>query len=101
MYVLKQYADDVEIPDTNDFTHNTESFKWKFKNSYRTLEDEEYLFEDYLQKQSDLKIHEFLIINVKGMINYNVDQFLIRTSYGYASSQDVFSVTYQLNILGW
>ena len=45
MYVLKQYADDVEIPDNTDFT-----FEWKFKNYYRTLEDEEFLFEDYQQK---------------------------------------------------
>ena len=50
MYVLKQYADDVEIPDNTAFTQNPETFEWKFKNYYRTLEDEEFLFEDYQQK---------------------------------------------------
>ena len=101
MYVLKKYADNVDIPDTNDFSRNPETFEWKFNNYYRTFEDKEFTFEEYQQHQSYLIIHDFLINNVKGKINYNVDQFLIRTSYGYASSQGVFSVNYQLNILGW
>ena len=95
MYVLKKYADNVDIPDTNDFSRNPETFEWKFNNYYRTFEDKEFTFEEYQQHQSYLIIHDFLINNVKGKINYNVDQFLIRTSYGYVSSQGVFSVNYQ------
>ena len=64
----------------------------------RTFEDEEFVFEDYQQNQSDLMIHEFLINDVKEKINYNVDHLSSRTSYGYANSQGVFSVNYQLNI---
>ena len=38
---------------------------------------------------------------VSGKIIYNADQFLIRTTFGNASTQGVFSYGYQLNILGW
>ena len=52
-------------------------------------------------RNSDLIIHEFLKSNVKGQINHNRDQFLIRASYGYASSPGYFSIRYHVNILGW
>ena len=38
---------------------------------------------------------------MSGKINYNSDQFLIRTSFGYTSTQGVCTLGYQLNILGW
>ena len=75
MYVLKQYADTVRIPDNNDFTQNPKTFKWKFNNYYRTLDDEEFLFEEVSQNRSDFLFHEFLTNNVHGNIKYNVDQF--------------------------
>ena len=101
MYVLKQYASTVEIPDNNDFTQNPKFFEWKFNKYYRTLDDEEFLYEEVSQHRSDLLIHEFLTNNIHGNIKYNVDHFLIRTSYGYSTDQGVFSRNYQSNILGW
>ena len=68
MYVLEQYNDTVEIPDNNDFTQDPEIFEWKFNNYYRTLEDEEFQFEEVSQHRSDLLIHEFLTNNVHGQI---------------------------------
>ena len=73
MYVLKRC-----IPDTEDFSNNPENFEWKYNYYFSTFEDKEFQFEDHQQKQTDIFIHEFLLDNVKGQINYNVDQFLIR-----------------------
>ena len=70
MYVLEQYNDTVEIPDNDDFTQDPEIIEWKFNNYYRTLEDEEYLFEEVSQHRSDLLIHEFLTNNVHGQIQF-------------------------------
>ena len=47
MYVLKKYADNVDIPDTTDFGRNPETFEWKFDNYYTTFEDEEFEFENF------------------------------------------------------
>ena len=65
------------------------------------LSDTLFQFTIFQQHQSDELIHEFLTKNVSGKINYNSDQFIIRTSFGYASSQGVNTLGYQLNILGW
>ena len=43
----------------------------------------------------------FTISYVKGKIKYNVDQFLIRASYGYANTAGNFALKYIVNILGW
>ena len=65
------------------------------------LSDTLFQFTIFQQNQSDVLIHEFLEKNVSGKINYNSDQFLIRTSFGYTSTQGVCTLGYQLNILGW
>ena len=70
MYVLKRC-----IPDTEDFSNNPENFEWKYNYYFSTFEDKEFQFEDHQQKQTDIFIHKFLLNNVKGQINYNVDQF--------------------------
>ena len=93
MYVLKRLAHRVEIPDNDDFNNDSETSEWKYDNNYRTLTDEKFRLTDYQQHESDILIHE--------KINYNADQILIRTRFGYASTQGVFSCGQKLNILGW
>ena len=101
MYVLKRGIDSVKLPDTEDFHNDAVNFDWKYEIKNIPLIDEEFRFSDYQQHQSDVIIHEFLEKNVVGKITYNADQFLIRTTFGYASTQGVCSFGYQLNILGW
>ena len=60
-----------------------------------------FLFDPENYRNSDILIHEFLKTNVKGKIIYNLDKFLIRASYGYASDQGYFSMRYHVNILGY
>ena len=101
MYVLKRNIDSVTLPNTDDFNIDATNFEWKYEINTVTLMDEEFRFTIYQQHQSDVIIHEFLEKNIVGKITYNSDQFLIRTSFGYASTQGVCSYGYQLNILGW
>ena len=101
MYVLKRCIDSVKLPDTEDFNDDAVNFDWKYEINNIPLIDEEFRFTDYQQDQSDVLIHEFLEKNVVGKITYNADQFLIRTTFGYASTEVVCSFGYQLNILGW
>ena len=53
MYVLKKYADNVDIPDTTDFSRNPETFEWKFDNYYTT----------YASKMKNLSLKIFNNIN--------------------------------------
>ena len=94
-------TDSVTLPDTEDFNNDTANFDWKYEINNIILIDEEFRFTMYQQHQSDVIIHEFLEKNVVGTITYNSDQLLIRTTFGYASTQGVCSFGYQLNILGW
>ena len=98
MYVLKRCIDSVKLPDTEDFNDDAVNFDWKYEINIIPLIDEEFRFTDYQQDQSDVLIHEFLEKNVVGKITYNADQFLIRTTFGYASTEVVCSFGYQLNI---
>ena len=77
MYVLKRCGTNIKIPDTEDFSNDPETFEWKYNNYFKTFEDEEFKSDDHQQKQSDIFIHQFVLNNVEGQINYNVDQFLI------------------------
>ena len=101
IYVLKRNIDSVKLPNTDDFNNDATNFDWKYEMKTVTLIDEEFRFTDYQQHQSDVIIHEFLEKNVVGKITYNSDQFLLRTSFGYASTQGVCTYGYQLNISGW
>ena len=101
MYVLKRAKDVVELPNTDEFDDDAINFNWKYSMRRLPLSDTLFQFTIFQQHQSDVLIHEFLTKNVSGIINYNSDQFLIRTSFGYASSQGVNTLGYQLNILGW
>ena len=101
MYVLKKNIDTVKLPNTDDFNNDATNFDWKYEMRGIPLTDEEFRFTMYQQHQSDVIIHEFLEKNVVGKITYNSDQFLIRTSFGYASTQGVCTYGHQLNILGW
>ena len=101
MYVLKWCDTDVKIPDNDNFHIDAETFEWKYNNNYTTLDDEEFQFINYQEHQPDIFIHEFLVNNVEGQMNYNVDQFLIRTTCSYTGTHGVFSSGYQLNIMGW
>ena len=64
-------------------------------------DNEDFMFDPNRNYRSDILIQDFLVHNVKGKINYNADQFLIRASYGYANTSGNFSVNYIVNILGW
>ena len=97
----RMHVNQVDLINNDDFERDLEFSGWKYTNYSHKDDDEEFEFEDIQRHQSDLIIHEFLKNNVDGKINYDVDRFLIRTSYGYASSPGVFSIKYQLNILGW
>ena len=57
------------------------------------------MFDPNRNYRSDILIHDFLVNNVKGKINYDADQFLIRASYGYANIAGNFAVNYIINIL--
>ena len=100
MYVLKRGIDSVKLPDTEDFNNDAVIFDWKYEINNIPFIDEEFRFTDYQQHQPDVLIHEFLEKNVVGKITYNADQFLIRTTFGYASTEGVCSFGYQLNIFG-
>ena len=101
MYVFKRTIDEVQLPNTDDLNGDAINFNWKYLMRRIPLSDEIFQFTIFQQHQSDVIIHEFLEKNVVGKINYNSDQFLIRTSFGYTSTQGVCTLGYQLNILGW
>ena len=78
MYVLKRYAANAVIPDNDDFGNDSETFEWKYNNHDIPFDDQEFKFGyHHQQHQHDTFIHEFLLNNAQGHINYNVDQFLI------------------------
>ena len=83
MYVLKRTKDEVELPSTDEFDNDAINFNWKYSMRRLPLSDTLFQFTIFQQHQSDVLIHEFLTKNVSGKINYNSDQFLIRTSFGY------------------
>ena len=70
-------------------------------NHRNEYDNEDFMFDPNGSYRSDILIHDFLVNNVKGNINYNADQFLIRASYGYANIAGNFAVNYIVNILGW
>ena len=100
MYVLKKISDEVRLPNTDDFSQDATNFDWKYEMRGIPLTDELFQFTIFQQHQSDVIIHEFLEKNVIGKITHNSDQFLIRTSFEYTSTQGVCTYGYQLNILG-
>ena len=101
MYVLKRTIDEVKLPNTDDFNNDATNFNWKYLMRGVPLKDELFQFTIFQQHQSDVIIHELLEKNVLGKITFNSDQFLIRTSFGYTSTQGVCTYGYQLNIFGW
>ena len=70
-------------------------------NHRNEYDNEDFMVDPNGSYRSDILIHDFLVNNVKGNINYNADQFLTRASYGYANIAGNFAVNYIINILGW
>ena len=102
MYVLKRLHNTVQHTEMHDFSQDPENFSWKYNNKSSSSPDNtNFIFKPENHQNSDMLIHEFLKTNVKGKIIYNLDQFLIRASYGYASDQGYFEMKYHVNILGW
>ena len=92
MYVLKRLHNTVQHIELDDFDQDPEKFSWKY-NMHSSLPDNtKFIFNPENHRNSDIIIHEFLKKNVKGKIIYNLDQFLIRASYGYASDQGYFGM---------
>ena len=100
LILTQRTTDEVQLPNTDDFNGDAINFNWKYLMRRIPLSDELFQFTIFQQHQSDVIIHEFLEKNVIGKINYNSDQFLIRTSFGYTSTQGVCTLGYQLNIVG-
>ena len=101
MYVLKQRQGFIKRIDMDDFDNDPDVFEWQYVNNSNNNDNEVFMFDPAKNHRLDILVHDFLINNVKGKINYNVDQFLIRASYGYASTAGNFAVKYIVNILGW
>ena len=101
MYVLKKRSDDVARIDMDDFDQDPDIFEWRFENYHGVDDNENFVLNSNNNHRSDLLIHEFLINNVNGRIKYSAEQFLIRASYGYASTQGNFVMRYHVNTLGW
>ena len=98
MYVLKQRKGFIDM---DDFDNDPNVFEWQYMNHSNHYDNEDFLFDPNRNRRSDILIHDFLINNVKGKMNYNADQFLIRASYGFANIAGNFAVNYIINILGW
>ena len=91
----------IKRVDMDSFNNDPNVFEWQYMNHRNKNDNEDYMFNPNDSSRSDILIRDFLVHNVKGKINYNADQFLIRASYGYANISGNFAVNDIVNILGW
>ena len=85
----------------DNFNDDPNVFELQYVNRRNENDNEDYMFNPNDSYRSDILIHDFLVNNVKGKINYNANQFFIRASYGYANISGNFAVNYIVNIFGW
>ena len=81
MYVFTAGYGPIKRPDLDDFSNDPDIFEWQYLNRKNDNDNEDLKFYSTDNTESDILIHDFLVNNVKGKINYNADQFLIRASY--------------------